>query len=153
MTNIYDETLAEWAWQDEQRAAARAQQAEQERQAVARVLSSRGQMAAAAVVAMSGWRTEDVGDNWNVELRAILAVPPEGVDAIDQALRDQLADAAGTVLGEGFTDLVVRVRLETAEPGWDAQLVARLREHEARDTAPTATPIVLELPPGSVDAS
>lgn len=154
MTDTWTDICAEWDQQAARRAAAEAERAERERAALAKLLSARGQMAAAAIVAMSGWRAEDLGDAFRgTEYQAVLSVPPEGFDAVTDDLRDAIADAAVAVLGNAFTELAVVVRLDAAEPAWDQQLVDRLREQYAREAGATANPVVLELTPGSWDAN
>ena len=149
MTDFWTETLTAWDRQAAERAAAEARNCEQQRQAIAKLLSVRGQKAAAAIVAMSGWQIDDVGNNWSGEhYRGVLAVPPEGFDAVTEDLRDAIAAAARAVVGEEFADLTIRVRLDEAELSWDEQLVAQLREQHTRDATATVKPVVLELPPG-----
>lgn len=153
MTDIWTETLNDWDRQAEGRAAEEAHKNEKERQGVAKLLAVRGKNAAAAIVAMSDWRTDDVGDNWRgEEYQAVLAVPPEGFDAVTPELRDAIAAAAGDVIGPEFAELIVRVRLEEAEPGWDGRLVAQLRERESRGAGADAAVDVLALPAGPTDA-
>jgi hypothetical protein len=118
---------------------------EQQRQALAALPAARGEQAAAAIVAMSDWRT-DLVDNWNGgQYRGVLAVPPTCYDVVDGELRDALAGAAGAILGVGFAGLDIEVRLGDAAPGWDVELLTWLRESTAAD------PAIRALPPGAAD--
>lgn len=133
-----------------QRADGDARRREQERQALAALLAARGEQAAAAIVAMSEWRA-DLVDNWNGgQYRGVLAVPPACYDLVTSELRDALADAARAVLGECFAGLDIEVRLGEAAPGWDVELLTRLREQPVGPSTAAASAI-LELPPGSAD--
>ena len=129
-----------------------ARRRQQARQALAALLAVRGQRAAAAIVAVSGWRT-DLVDNWNGgQYRAVLEVPPASYDLVTGDLRDALARAAGDVVGDGFTEFTVEVKIDEAQPGWDEQLLTWLREQQGTGNGTPAEPVVHGLPPGPVDA-
>ena len=119
MTDFFTETFTDWDRQAAERTAAEYQLAEKQRHGIARLLSVRGQQAAAAILVMSTWRTEPVEERWDSELcRGVLSVPPEGFDAVDDDVRAVISAAARPVIGEGFVALAVEVRLEDVEPGW-----------------------------------
>ena len=149
VTDIWDG----WDRLAAERAEADARGAERERQALAQLLAARGHRAAAAVVAISEWRT-DLVDNWNGgQYTAVLAVPPAYYDLVEGDIREQLTAAASAVVGESFVGFDLELRLSDVEHGWDEALLGWLRDQHqggGRDT-PSAQPVVHELPAGTVD--
>src|SRR4051794_41127283 len=97
---------------------------ERERQAVAQLLVTRGRHLAAALVAVSGYRSDCV-DNWDGgQYEVTLLVPAGQYDIVDDDVRTAITSAAAAVTGEGyFRGLTVAIRVPDHQPGWDEQLL------------------------------
>ena len=108
-------------------AAAEASRTAQERRTMAELLLARGQPKAAALVAMSDYRSEYV-DNWNGGVYAVvLSVPAAQFDQVDPETRVALEGAARDITGaEQFSGLRLEVQLVDPEPGWERDLFNRL---------------------------
>jgi hypothetical protein len=91
---------------------------DQERQTMARLLQTRGEDVAAAIVAVSSYQDVFV-DNWNGgQYEAELAVPPEVYDVA----RSECVEA----LDRACSDLITLKRAAT-NPEWVAKILAALR--------------------------
>lgn len=138
-------------WDDLARATADAEArrevgAERERQAVAQLLLARGHHLAAALVAVSGYRSDCV-DNWDGgQYEVTLLVPAGQYDVVDDDVRAAIMSAAAAVTGEGhFSGLIVAIRLPDHQPGWDEELLRTIfSERQQSGTA---------LPVGAADAT
>lgn len=101
---------------------------EQERKTLAELLLARGNVCAAALVAVAEYRCDQV-DNWDGgQYEVDLALPADVFDAADADIRADLADAARAVIGEGhFEGMTISVRRSALTPSWDKELLESLR--------------------------
>ncbi|PJE02738.1 hypothetical protein [Mycobacterium sp.] len=101
---------------------------EAERHAIARLLQSRDEPHAAAIVALSIYRPERV-DNWDGgQYEAVLEVPPEFYDQATGEFADPISKAAEAVIGSGHYDgLNIRVLAQSHHPEWVEDVVSSLR--------------------------
>jgi hypothetical protein len=99
-------------------------QFDRDRHALAQLLQARGEGHAAAIVAVSHYSTDYVGnDKWNVTL----AVPAELYDLARKELSERLQDACADVVGrEAFDRITFRVRRPPYEADWVADIVRSL---------------------------
>lgn len=94
---------------------------------MAELLLARGQQKGAAIVAVSGYRSDCV-DNWDGgQYEVVLTVPAAQFDAVDEDTRAALEAAARDVTGAAhFSGLCLEVQLLNPEPGWERELFDRL---------------------------
>lgn len=118
-------------------AAEQAAQQARERRTMAELLMARGQRKAAAIVAVSGYRSDCV-DNWDGgQYEVVLSVPAAQFDAVDEETRAAMEAAARAVTGAGhFFGLDLEVQLLSPQPDWERELFERL--FRVRDTADAA---------------
>ena len=109
------------------RAEAEAEMAERQRRTIAELLLVRKEERAAAIVAISGLRVDQV-DSWQGGLfEVIIEVPSAQFDLVDADTRLVLEAAARDVTGANhFSGLGLEVRLADHELGWDQQLIEQL---------------------------
>ena len=108
-----------------------------ERRTIAELLLARGHQKAAAIVAISGYRSDCV-DNWNGgQHEVVLSIPAAQFDAVDADSRAALEDAARVVTGERhFAGLSLEVQLVDPRPGWERDLFDRLFGERGRPDLP-----------------
>jgi hypothetical protein len=99
-------------------------QFDRDRHALAQLLQARGEGHAAAIVAVSHYSTDYVGDGkWNV----ILAVPAELYDIAREELSESLKDGCADIVGrEAFDRITFRVLRPPYESDWVAEIVRLL---------------------------
>lgn len=110
-----------------------------ERRTIAELLLARGHQKAAAIVAISGYRSDRV-DNWDGgQYEVVLSLPAAQFDAVDEDSRAALEDAARVVTGEKhFAGLGLEVQLVEPRPGWERELFDRLFGERDRQDLPEA---------------
>jgi hypothetical protein len=98
--------------------------------ALAKLLLARDERLAAAVVAMSDYRSDCV-DNWDGgQYEVTLAVPAEAYDQVCDELYKPIDKACEAVVGaERYRGLCVRVLSPAAEADWAAKLLNELGVH------------------------
>lgn len=108
-----------------------------ERRTMAELLLARGHQKAAAIVAMSDYRSDCI-DNWDGgQYEVVLSVPAAQFDAVDEDSRAALEQAARDVTGDKhFAGLGLEVKLIDPRPGWERELFDRLFEEHARTDLP-----------------
>lgn len=101
---------------------------EADRHAIARLLHTRGQTEAAAIVAASAYRP-DLVDNWNGgQYEAVLEVPPELYDHANGKFRDAISVAAEALIGgDCYQGLRICLLAAAPSPDWVGEVVQRLR--------------------------
>jgi hypothetical protein len=144
MTDIFD-----WERLTAERNRAEALRHEQQRQALAALLISRSEDAAAAIVAISAWRIDVLDTFGTGSYRGVLEVPPAQFDLVTGEVREALDRDAAVLVGDGYDRLDVELRLTDVTPGWDVTLLEWMRE-EHRDGGTSAARVApLEFPEGS----
>lgn len=101
---------------------------EEERQAMARLLQTRGEDVAAAIVAVSSYQDVLV-DNWNAgQYEAELAVPPEVYDVARSDCAEALDRACSDLIGaERYRGLNITLKRAASNPEWVEKILAALR--------------------------
>jgi hypothetical protein len=101
---------------------------DQERQTMARLLQTRGEDVAAAIVAVSSYQDVFV-DNWNGgQYEAELAVPPEVYDVARSECVEALDRACSDLIGtERYRGLNITLKRAATNPEWVAKILAALR--------------------------
>jgi hypothetical protein len=108
-----------------------------ERRTMAELLLTRGHQKAAAIVAMSEYRSDCV-DSWDGgQFEVVLSIPAAQFDAVDDDSRTALEQAARDVTGDKhFAGLGLEVQLLDPRPGWEQELFDRLFGERARSDLP-----------------
>ncbi len=120
-----------------------------EHRTMADLLLARDQVWAAATVAASLYSSYRVDEWEGGQYEVTIAVPAAVFDRVDAETRTALEEAARDVIGERhFRGLLVEIRLQDPEPGWQRALLERVT---GSNQGSTFTPH-LELPPGADDA-
>lgn len=99
-----------------------------DRHAIVRLLQSRDQPQAAAIVAVSTYRPRLV-DNWNGgQYEAVIQVPPELYDAAHDEFTKSISNAAEAVIGtDRYQGLNLSVLVLPPNPDWVEEVVRSLR--------------------------
>lgn len=103
-------------------------QLEAERHTMARLLQSRDEPEAAAIVALSFYHPEFT-DNWNGgQYEAVLEVPPELYDRARAEFADAISLAAEAMIGEAhYSGLNITVLTTPHHSGWVEEVASVLR--------------------------
>ena len=103
---------------------------EQARHTMARLLQSRGEHVAAAVVAVSNYQDLCV-DNWDGgQYEADLAVPPEFYDLARAQFVEALDCVCSDLIGaERYRGLTITLKRTDTNPEWAEEILAALKPH------------------------
>lgn len=122
-----------WGDEIEAREQAQAEAWERDRKTMAELLLTRGEGHAAALVAISEYRS-DMVDNWDGgQYEVDIALPAVAYDKADEAVRGAMTKAAQDIVGHGhFQGLKVSVRRSALTPNWDRDIFDFVRGPSGR---------------------
>lgn len=132
---------------DDPWAADQAQIDERQRQTIAKLLLVRGAQRAAAIVALSAFKSVPADGYINEAVyNGLLQVPAEIFDRVDDTSKAAINDAAADVIGRSrYDELHVEVQLSEFAPDWDDELLDHLRAGQVPTPPPVDLPKTEEL--------